>query len=226
MHQVTNLMYCCLLALSLMSNAMALDLPLLQAVLAGADQAEAKKRLGLVIVDAGELRTPSKRLTVVDPGWMFPAKLTAINTLAPASKADVKLAKITRGENRGMPAFLILAYADIQRFKSAELVTWAKLPNGEKNGYVSIDSGEIAVIDTAVIPTQDESASLAFGESVIQLADVEKSVVIDPVNAVFVVAKSGNGDGAYPCYWLKDANGEIVALLVDFENWTSSQNPK
>jgi Protein of unknown function (DUF4241) len=209
-----------------MLNAMALDLPLLQAVLAGPNQAEARKRLGLVVADAGELRTPSKRLTVVDPGWMFPNKLTAINILAPASKAVVKLAKITGGENRGMPAFLILAYSDIQRFKSAELVTWTKLPNGEKNGYVSIDSGEIAVIDTAVIPTQDESASLAFGESVIQLADVEKSVVIDPTNAAFVVAKSGNGDGAYPCYWLKDSSGEIIGLLIDFENWTPSQNPQ
>ena len=208
----------------IMSNAFALDFPLLKELVAPELSGKSQRQLRLILTDVGTLKTPSRQLIVIDPGWMFPDKISRLVKSAPSDKANVRVAMITGGINEGLPGFVLLCYGDMEKIEGFELAQLTKISLGGEPGHVSVDSGEISVIDAGQVPSGDQESTLAFGESILGHATAKKAIVIDPKNAFFLVAKSGNGDGAYPCYWLKDADGEILALLIDFENWTPSQN--
>jgi hypothetical protein len=209
-----------------MSNAFALDFDLLKGLLTPTLSSKTKKHLRLSLSEVGTLKAPSKKLTVIDPGWMFPDKISRLVKSPPSDAAIVRLATITSGLNEGLPAFINLQYGNLEKAVGVEIAQLTQIALGCEQGRISVDSGEISIIDAAQIPPGDQAQTLAFGESILKHASPSKALVIDPVKAAFLVAKSGNGDGAYPCYWLKDAQGEILALLIDFENWTPSQNPQ
>lgn len=172
----------------------------------------------LEIRDAGSFNTGAGKLTIVDPGFMHPALLSHLLREAPQMEAKVKLAVIKSGENIGMPALLVLLFNDPKEIASVKLVKQNRSPNGEKPGYVGVDSGEICVIQTDKIPGTDEKILYEFGDTLIKNRNPKELIKTVPKQGA-IVCKSGNGDGAYPCYWLENEAGGLVALLIDFENW-------
>ncbi|MFT3867248.1 MAG: DUF4241 domain-containing protein [Nibricoccus sp.] len=179
--------------------------------------ARACQRFGLKLSDVGLLKITSGQLYVVDPGFMHPTLLSKLVKGAPVGESKVKITEIARGDNSGMPAFLVVLFDEVEKAETLELAAKVKLRPGELQGHASVDSGEICVINAEAIPN-DETMLFRFGDSLVKQRPSDKLAVIDTKIGA-VVAKSGNGDGSYPVYWLTSSKGAMIALLIDFENW-------
>lgn len=124
---------------------------------------------------------------------------------------------LARDEKKGASVALMV------RFSRRRVVEW-EVPKvvGESPGpfpdnqhvCFGVDSGMAGVFDAAAAPaTYDEEWSNRF----VKEYSASKSLELDPkTGAGMTWCFPGLGDGAYPCYWGLDSNGEPVCLVLDF----------
>lgn len=172
----------------------------------------------LFMKNAGVMRIKSKRLSVIDPGYFGPVNPSVFGECVPDGEIYVQMAYLTGGFNKGSPAFVILSWGEVCNSDKVEIAKFDKLQSlGGVDGCVGVDTGTICILDESLIPIGDEAKLHKFGMGLIEGMD-NKDIVINPTGTC-VVFRSGNGDGSYPCYWLKDKNCKIIALVIDFMNW-------
>lgn len=168
------------------------------------------------IVEAGELRLPSGRVVVKDPGYGTGGGLKPLLATVPPGKYPVRLS-VLRHEQRAAVAAARLVITD------SPVVSWEmarradqdprELGDGEYFGF-GVDSGQACFIDADNGAVLDHLSSVSFEPTF----DMEHAMEVgDPGSAANVVLFwSGQGDGAYPTWIGRDAGGDPACFLIDF----------
>lgn len=86
------------------------------------------------------------------------------------------------------------------------------MPKGNLIGHCGVDSGQILLIDPCYV-YKDEYGS---GGDYDQCCRITLSDDGAGQTDLGVVTSSGYGDGVYPVYAKKDANGRIVSVTIEF----------
>lgn len=86
------------------------------------------------------------------------------------------------------------------------------MPKGELIGHCGVDSGQILLIDPCYV-YKDEYGS---GGDYDECCQITLSAERAGQTALGVVTESGYGDGVYPVYAQKDANGRIEQVTITF----------
>lgn len=195
----------------------------------GAELFTEEGSLPLHVHGLGALRLPTGKIVACDP-FVFPeTKPFPIDV--PVGNYSVKLSVADTPRN-----YQRVAYAMIQ-FSARPAVSWkmALFPDQDEStlgsdqffGY-GVDAGTGCFMDASVaeILADRMSSDSNWDESLIAEMDRTRvpgrawgwlNTTIDPQSGGNLVAfSSGWGDGAYPCYWGYDSDGNIVSLTTDF----------
>jgi hypothetical protein len=99
----------------------------------------------------------------------------------------------------------------------APVTSWHPATFTDGSHVVGVDTANVAVFDVAAFAQLDVwKKERLFEASIDGLRPVARMMTLrSPGDAVIV--GSGFGDGAYPCYWGVDAQGDIARLVVDFQ---------
>jgi hypothetical protein len=157
------------------------------------------------VVRVGEVTT-SGMLTAHDLGWVR-FDVAPFHREVPPGTYPVDLARDADGTNVALRI----------RIRDDEAVTRVPAERVGTGSVVSVDAGNVAVLDFAALA--------ACAESHVEEVCVDLLGSIGTSGEVFsltggapdaVVVASGHGDGAYPAFWGLSAEGAVTDLLVDF----------
>lgn len=154
----------------------------------------------------GSIRT-SGVISVHDFGWVH-FDLAPFEQRVPPGSYRVSVSRRADGTNMA----LRLQFADVPASQ------WIEAQRVGFDNTVSVDAGNVAVLDFATMPScrtewveelyQDRIAADQFPSGTVF------SVSGDVDDAAFVT--SGYGDGLYPAYWGVAGDGTITDLVIDF----------
>jgi hypothetical protein len=182
------------------------------------------------VSDLGPLKVTSGKIVVADPFVSTDQQPLALDV--PAGQYPVRLAILQGTMGRGRIAFarVDITGAPVARWEAAKPVDMqrdAENPDGAWG--VSIDSGVAAFFDeeagraTTAAVTADETFFDSWLETGQNAGIKEKGatgafrLAIDVGPANVVAFDSGWGEGSYPVYAGRDADGNLAALLIDFD---------
>ena len=101
------------------------------------------------------------------------------------------------------------------QFEDTSTTSWVKAARVGSNNFVSVDAGNVVVLDFATMPTCRNEWIEGLYHDHLEATDGDVfSIAGGPDDAVMVQA--GYGDGAYPVYWGVASDGTITDLVVDF----------
>ena len=107
------------------------------------------------------------------------------------------------------------ARADEARSRRGRVASWVKAARVGSNNVVTVDAGNVVVLDFATMPTCRNEWIEGLYHDHLEATDGDVfSIAGGPDDAVTVQA--GYGDGAYPVYWGVASDGTITDLVVDF----------
>lgn len=99
-------------------------------------------------------------------------------------------------------------------FRPAPAATW------HPAGTVAVDTGTVSLLDVAHAVALQGEVERALVETARSATEPARPLVVplglDAGTMSGLLVSSGWGDGGYPVMWGADAQGEVVALLVDF----------
>ncbi|MCZ7457968.1 DUF4241 domain-containing protein [Streptomyces sp. WMMC940] len=172
------------------------------------------------VVDAGSLRLPTGRIVACDPGWLDPGEPFTVAVPPGSYRMQIATAAY-RTEHWGKTL-------DMQDFTAARILisgkptaTWElalrlgedprTLRDGEFYGF-GVDTGTGCFVDAAA------ADRLTGGENTVPDDDSPDGIVVldDPTSGGnLIVYPSGMGDGSYPVWIGRDADGEVTCLVAD-----------
>ncbi|WP_171117421.1 DUF4241 domain-containing protein [Streptomyces sp. Z423-1] len=172
------------------------------------------------VIDAGTLRLPTGRIVACDPGWRDPGEPFTV-AVPPGSYRMQIAAAACRSEFWGKSLHL-------EEFTGARILisdrptaTWEMalrpdedprtLREGEFYGF-GVDTGTGCFVDAAA------AGRLTGGENTVPDDDSADGILVvdDPESGGnLIVYPSGRGDGCYPVWIGRDADGEVTCLVAD-----------
>ncbi|GAB1646221.1 DUF4241 domain-containing protein [Krasilnikovia sp. MM14-A1259] len=169
---------------------------------------------------AGVLRLPTGQLVAADPSWLPSARQLGIapyTVTVPPGSYPVALAMVSLpGEQRVAAAKLTIRDQPVTAWEMALRPGQnpATLTAGQAF-TVGVDSGTIAifdgsVLDAAVRRSADDPRSFDLGENDSTTASIDAAS-----KANLVAFRTGWGDGAYPAWIGRTANGAVGCFLFD-----------
>ena len=90
------------------------------------------------------------------------------------------------------------------------------MPKGQLIGHCGVDSGQILLIDPCYVYKDEFDPDNPTGGDYDQCCRITLSDDGAGQTDLGVVTSSGYGDGVYPVYATKDANGRIVSVTIEF----------
>jgi hypothetical protein len=148
--------------------------------------------------------TTSGVMAVHDFGWVA-YDLAPLAQRVPPGTYPVVVSHRADGTN----VALRVTFADEQATK------WVDAERVGSNNVVSVDAGNVVVLDFATMPTcRNDWMDELYQDHVMATDGDVFSIAGGPDDAVMVQA--GYGDGGYPVYWGVADDGTITDLVVDF----------
>ncbi|MFE9020704.1 DUF4241 domain-containing protein [Streptomyces sp. NPDC007808] len=172
------------------------------------------------VIDAGTLRLPTGRVVACDPGWIDPG--VPFTVTVPPGAHPVQIATASYPTEHWGKSLHMEDFTGARLLVSGEpTVTWEMalrpgedprtLRDGEFYGF-GVDTGTGCFVDAVAADT------LTGGENTLPDEDDTDGIVVldDPESgANLIVYPSGMGDGSYPVWIGRDADGEVTCLLAD-----------
>lgn len=172
------------------------------------------------VVPAGSLQLPTGRLIAVDPSWLSPTPLRAVEPFtvaAPPGTYPLELALLRWDDDlRVGAARLTVTDRPVTAWEMA--VRPGEDPATLQPGYffgVGVDVATIAVFDAAALAEMDRLADAGPHAFTAWSADrpVHRAEVVPGANAVAFT--TGWGDGSYPVWIGRSNDGAVTCFLFD-----------
>jgi hypothetical protein len=163
----------------------------------------------------GQLSLPTGRLIVADPDpWMHEQK-PFLETVEPGEyPLQVSVIRFADTPDHTRVAACALWVSD--RPTASWNNAWREgehpllLGEGEFYG-VGVDSGRVALVDASVAREFEDTIEDAYAQM-----SGSAQVLAAPSGANLITVSAGWGDGAYPVWVGRDADGELTCFVVDF----------
>ena len=103
------------------------------------------------------------------------------------------------------------------RISDAPVARWHAARFGSGGHVVGVDAANVALFDVGAFVQLDAWTKERLFETYVDLdrRPIASSMTLRDAGDG-VIVETGFGDGAYPCYWGVDANGDIARLFIDF----------
>jgi len=148
--------------------------------------------------------TTSGVITVHDFGWVS-FDLAPLSQRVPAGTYPVSVSHRADGVNVALR----------MHFVDKPAARWVKAARVGFDNHVSVDAGNVVVLDFATMPTcRRERIEELYQDHLMATDGDVFSIAGGPDDAVMVQA--GYGDGGYPVYWGVTKDGTITDLVIDF----------
>jgi hypothetical protein len=159
----------------------------------------------------GTLRMPSGRLVAADPGWLDEDTAPLVQTVAPGEYPILLAvaAQLDDPENKVVVgAKVVVAEEPVVTWELGLLAGQDLEDLGDGQFYgVGVDTGMVCFFDAAATPVMiDRAEGTLTGELV--------GVVDDPAGNL-IAFRSGWGDGSYPVWVGRTADGQIGCFVAD-----------
>lgn len=172
------------------------------------------------VIDAGSLRLPTGRVVACDPGWTAPGE--PFTVAVPPGSYRMEIATAAYPTEHWGKALHMEDFTGARIVVSDRpTVAWElalrpgqdprTLREGEFYGF-GVDSGTGCFVDAAA------AGRLTGGENTVPYDDDTDGIVVldDPESGGnLIVYPSGMGDGSYPVWIGRDADGEVTCLVAD-----------
>lgn len=167
------------------------------------------------LTTGGVLRMPSGRLVVGDPDpWLH--EVVPFTETVPPGEYPVQLALVRFADSPDHTRVVACALWVSDRPTASWNNAWRegehplRLGDGEFFG-VGVDAGRVALVDAAVAPAYEDMIEDAYDEM-----SGWAHELAGPGDANLITVSSGWGDGSYPVWVGRDADGELTCFVVDF----------
>jgi len=175
----------------------------------------------ITVEPLGDLRMPSGRIVVCDPMWLGTPDLPVLAEQVEPDKYAVSAVKLTTAFSDNPESTWSEIAALRVSFRAAEPVAWeyARLADRDPEAFFRypVDTGLACIVDAAASDALSEG--VAFNDLGDACGDWSAipAVVTDPgTGQAVAVSTSGAGDGFYPIWLGRDADGQVGCVVTTF----------